>query len=82
VVTVKANQPALHAQLRSLPWRDVPVGSKTTDRTHGRVERRVDKVVTVAAGLAFPHAAQAIQITRRRRSGSGGRPRPSTRSPP
>ena len=40
-------------------------------RGHGRIEKRIVKAVTVAAGLAFPHAAQAIQITRRtRRPGS------------
>lgn len=71
VVTVKANQPGLHGQLRSLPWSDVPIGHTTADRAHGRVERRVYKIVTVTAGLVFPHAAQAIQVTRRRRSLSG-----------
>jgi hypothetical protein len=40
---------------------------------HGRQEDRVLKVVTVAAGLAFPHAAQAIRITRRTRPLAGGR---------
>ena len=30
-------------------------------------ERRTLKLTAVAAGLAFPHAAQAIQITRRRK---------------
>jgi predicted transposase YbfD/YdcC len=34
---------------------------------YGRAERRTLKVTAVAAGLAFPHAAQAIQIVRRRR---------------
>jgi hypothetical protein len=34
-------------------------------RRHGRTERRTLKVTAVAAGLAFPHAAQAIQIIRR-----------------
>jgi len=37
------------------------------ERGHGRTERRTLKVTSVAAGLAFPHAAQAIQITRRRK---------------
>ena len=31
------------------------------------------KVTAVAAGLAFPHAAQAIQIVRRRRPPTGNR---------
>jgi predicted transposase YbfD/YdcC len=68
ILTVKGNQPSLHAQLKTLPWRDVPVTSDTRDRGHGRRERRTLKVTAVAAGLAFPHAAQAIQIVRRRRT--------------
>ena len=68
ILTVKGNQPSLHAQLKTLPWRQVPVTSDTRDRGHGRRERRTLKVTAVAAGLAFPHAAQAIQIVRRRRS--------------
>jgi predicted transposase YbfD/YdcC len=67
ILTVKGNQPSLHAQLKALPWRDVPVTSDTRDRGHGRREHRTLKVTAVAAGLAFPHAAQAIQIVRRRR---------------
>jgi predicted transposase YbfD/YdcC len=67
ILTVKGNQPSLHTQLKALPWRDVPVTSDTRDRGHGRRERRTLKVTAVAAGLAFPHAAQAIQIVRRRR---------------
>jgi Transposase DDE domain len=34
-------------------------------------ERRTLKITTVAAGLAFPHAAQAVWIVRRRRPLSG-----------
>ena len=64
---VKRNQPSLHAQLAALPWRDVPVAYDTRERGHGRTERRTLKVTAVAAGLAFPHAAQAIQIVRRRK---------------
>jgi predicted transposase YbfD/YdcC len=65
--TVKRNQPGLFAQLASLPWRQVPIACDTRERGHGRDERRTLKVTAVAAGLAFPHAAQAIQIVRRRR---------------
>jgi predicted transposase YbfD/YdcC len=61
---VKGNQPALHAQLGALPWRAIPVLDRTRDRGHGRVELRTLKVATVA-GLGFPHAAQALRITRR-----------------
>jgi predicted transposase YbfD/YdcC len=71
LVTVKGNQPGLLRQLRSLPWKDVPEGHVQDGRGHGRIEKRIVKAVTVATGLAFPHAAQAIQITRRtRRPGS------------
>jgi predicted transposase YbfD/YdcC len=67
LLTVKRNQPGLFAQLAALPWRQVPVADDTRERGHGRDERRVMKVTAVAAGLAFPHAAQAIQVVRRRR---------------
>ena len=64
--TVKRNQPGLFAQLAALPWRQVPVAHQSRGRGHGRDERRTLKVTAVAAELAFPHAAQAIQIVRRR----------------
>jgi predicted transposase YbfD/YdcC len=67
LVTVKGNQPGLLRQLRSLPWKDVPEGHVQDGRAHGRIEQRIVKVVTITAGIAFPHAAQAIQITRRTR---------------
>ena len=67
LLIVKRNQPGLHAQLAALPWRDVPVAYTKRERGHGRTERRTLKVTSVAKGLAFPHAAQAIQIVRRRK---------------
>ena len=67
LLIVKRNQPGLHAQLTALPWRDVPVAYTKRERGHGRTERRTLKVTSVAKGLAFPHAAQAIQIVRRRK---------------
>ena len=71
LVTVKGNQPGLLRQLRSLPWTGVPPGDVSAGRAHGRAEKRTIKVVTVTAGLGFPHAARAIQVTRRtRRNGS------------
>jgi predicted transposase YbfD/YdcC len=72
VFIVKKNQPGLYAQLKRLPWRQVPAGARQHDRGHGRDEHRTLKAVTVAAGLAFPHAAQAIAITRRTRPLRGG----------
>lgn len=67
ILTVKANQPSLHAQLAGLPWRAVPDATRATDRGHGRREIRTCKILTVLTGIDFPHAAQALQIRRRRR---------------
>ncbi|CAN5394329.1 ISAs1 family transposase [soil metagenome] len=67
LVCVKGNQPTLRKRLKDLPWADVPVGHTQTGRGHGRIEKRTVKVVTVEAGLGFPHATQGIQIVRRSR---------------
>ena len=72
ILVVKKNQPGLYAQLKNLPWRNIPVGDKQRNRGHGREEHRTLRAVTVTAGLAFPHAAQAIRITRRIRPLRGG----------
>ena len=64
LLVVKHHQPALHRQLTALPWRDVPVADHTRDRGHGRAETRRLQVTTVT-GLDFPHATQALRITRR-----------------
>ncbi|WP_269474596.1 ISAs1 family transposase [Phytohabitans flavus] len=66
-MTVKGNQPSLHAQLAALPWRAVPDAVRDTDRGHGRREIRTLKTLTISTGIGFPHAAQALQIRRRRR---------------
>ncbi|WP_405094854.1 ISAs1 family transposase [Micromonospora sp. NBC_01412] len=68
LVQVKANQPTLFKQLKRLPWAQIPVGDRTRDRGHGRRETRTVKAVTVATpgGIAFPHAQQAVRITRTR----------------
>jgi predicted transposase YbfD/YdcC len=67
VLTVKGNQPSLRRQLAALPWREIEIGHRGTGNAHGRREIRTLKVVTIAAGIAFPHAAQAIQIIRKTR---------------
>ncbi len=67
LLTVKGNQPALYNQIAALPWTDVPDGHTTAGKGHGRIEQRTLKVVTVTTGICFPHAAQAMQITRRTR---------------
>jgi predicted transposase YbfD/YdcC len=64
LVTVKGNQPGLLAQLRSLPWKDVPAGHVQDGRGHGRLEKRIIKAVTVAAGLAGRWQASATRSFR------------------
>jgi hypothetical protein len=62
---VKANQPTLLARCERLPWHRVPVLDRTRDQAHGRIEVRTLKAVTVHH-VGFPHAAQLIQVTRKR----------------
>jgi predicted transposase YbfD/YdcC len=68
LVPVKANQPRLHKLLRNLPWARIGVGYRTREHGHGRRETRTIKAVTVElpGGLGFPHAAQAVRVTRTR----------------
>ena len=73
ILVVKGNQPGLHAQLRKLPWKTVPAAAASRNRGHGRQEHRTLQAVTVTAGLAFPHAAQALRVTRRTRPLPGGK---------
>lgn len=70
LLTVKANQPSLFAQLAALPWPQIPLADRTRERGHGREETRQLKATALAGPgreLLFPHAAQALQIIRRRR---------------
>lgn len=68
MVAVKGNQPTVFAQLKALPWAQVPVGAQTRETGHGRKETRTVKAITVntPGGLGFPHAQQAVRITRTR----------------
>ena len=72
IAVVKRNQPLLHAQVRALPWAQVPAGSLTRERGHGRAETRTLKAAHVR-GLDFPHARQAIKITRWRQEIATGK---------
>jgi predicted transposase YbfD/YdcC len=67
VLTVKGNQPRLRRQLATLPWREVDIAHRAATTEHGRREIRTLKVVTIAAGIEFPHARQAIQVVRKTR---------------
>ncbi|MEO3892720.1 ISAs1 family transposase [Nonomuraea sp. B5E05] len=58
--------PTLHRRLKALPWREAVLNDRTDERRHGRREIRRMKICTTRPGLPFPHAAQAIQVKRRR----------------
>jgi predicted transposase YbfD/YdcC len=73
ILVVKKNQRSLYHQLKALPWRKIPVGHTEDHHGHGRTERRGIKICTLAEGLLFPHARQAICITRKVRPRTGGR---------
>ncbi|MEV4709693.1 ISAs1 family transposase [Actinoplanes sp. NPDC049316] len=68
LIPVKGNQPKLFAQLKALPWAQVPIGHQARGRGHGRRETRTVKALTLhtPGGIVFPHAQQAIRITRTR----------------
>jgi predicted transposase YbfD/YdcC len=68
LLQAKGNQPTLHAQLKAVPWAQIPVGDRTRDCGHGRKETRTVKAVTlhIPGGIAFPHAQQAARIIRTR----------------
>lgn len=68
IFVAKGNQPGLHTQLRGMPWKDVPAAHTATGKAHGRIETRTVKLVEVAAGIAFPGATLAIQVTRTRKT--------------
>ncbi|MGC4744305.1 ISAs1 family transposase [Micromonospora sp. DT201] len=71
MIPAKGNQPTLFKQLKALPWPQIPAGDSTRDTGHGRRETRTVKAITVRTpgGIAFPHAEQAIRITRTRTLG-------------
>jgi len=71
IAVVKRNQPLLHAQVRALPWRQVPAGASAREKGHGRAETRTIKAAHVS-GLDFPHARQALKITRWRQDTAAG----------
>lgn len=73
VFTVKRNQPSLHEQLAALPWAEVPVGHHTEEKGHGRRESRTLQVVSVRAGIGFPHARRAARVVRARTEVSTGK---------
>jgi hypothetical protein len=72
IAVVMKNQPLLHARIKALPWRQVPADSTTRETGNGRTETRTLKAAHVSH-LDFPHARQAIKITRRRQDTATGK---------
>ncbi|MEU7602699.1 ISAs1 family transposase [Streptomyces sp. NPDC041003] len=72
IVIVKGNRKRLRKQLKSPPWKQIPLQSRTRDTGHGRGEIRRIKVCTVN-NLLFPSARQAVQLRRRRVDRKTGR---------
>jgi predicted transposase YbfD/YdcC len=64
VFTVKHNQPGLFAALDALPWAEVPITHRQTDRGHGRLTTRTIQTLPVPPDLPFPHVAQVWLIER------------------
>jgi len=65
VFTVKANQRALFARCKALPWADIR-STSVLDRGHGRRVRRTIKVAAAPVLLDFTGAVQVAQIRRTR----------------
>ncbi|WP_053690151.1 ISAs1 family transposase [Streptomyces sp. WM6372] len=69
---VKKNHHGLNAQVRKLPWQDIPLDHRTRDRAHHRDEIRRLKVAAFHH-IDYPGARQAIQTVRWRRDMSTGK---------
>ncbi|MFD0227794.1 ISAs1 family transposase [Streptomyces hirsutus] len=69
IAVIKGNQPTAQAQLKALPWEQVPVAHTVSGTGHGRRESRSVKTMAIAAnlgGIAFSEARLALRIHRRR----------------
>ncbi|MDT0301312.1 ISAs1 family transposase [Streptomonospora wellingtoniae] len=76
LLTVKANQPTLFAQVKALPWAQAPVLEAAREHAHGRTEVRTTTVLTPLRP-AFPHTAQVVRVHRWVREACTGRVRRS-----
>jgi hypothetical protein len=72
MVQVKAHQPTRHDHLKKLPWVQVPVGTAAAipGTAAAKPARSRRSPCTPRGGLGFPHAQQAIRITRTRTIGA------------
>ncbi|MEV7994468.1 ISAs1 family transposase [Streptomyces sp. NPDC086077] len=70
IAVIKGNQPTASAQVKALPWEQVPVAHTVSGTGHGRRESRSVETMAIAAnlgGIAFPEARLALRIHRRRK---------------
>ncbi|EMQ99565.1 Transposase [Paeniglutamicibacter gangotriensis Lz1y] len=65
IFTVNANQPTLLKQLSETPWEQVLTGDRSSAKANGRQIIRTIKCATLSPCIKFPHALQAMQITRK-----------------
>jgi predicted transposase YbfD/YdcC len=80
IAVLKANHPRVHALVKDLPWKEVPLMDRTRSIAHGRDEIRRMKAVTVP-GLPFAHATQALQADGTHYAPGRHRSNASTHSP-
>ncbi len=69
LLSVKADQPTMLAQVKHLEWTLVPDRSRRRRAAHGRWELRSMRTLELAEGLTpfhLPHAATAIRVVRTR----------------
>jgi predicted transposase YbfD/YdcC len=66
VLTVKANTPRLYGALDALDWEKVQIQHETSEKGHGRAERRTIQVMDAPEQVRalFPHARQIALIER------------------
>jgi predicted transposase YbfD/YdcC len=62
--TVKHNQPGLFAALDALPWTEVPIAHRETDRGHGRITTRTIQTLPAPPDLPFPHVRRVWLVER------------------
>ncbi|WP_327710388.1 hypothetical protein OG912_18985 [Streptomyces sp. NBC_00464] len=70
IVIVKGNQKKLRKQMKSRPWKQIPLQNRTTEEGHGPGEIRRLKVCTVASQLRTGNASRAMATWRNRAIGA------------
>jgi hypothetical protein len=71
IAVIKGNQPMAFAQLKALPWDQIPIQHSVSQTAHGRRESRSIKTIAIAAnlgGIVFPEAKPALRVHRRRKA--------------